>query len=279
MNAKTTLTKKDVVAVFICVGFLLANLGAINRRGRAQAKVLVCQSNLQKWGQVFWQFAQDNDDELPQSYAGGDVNWQDAYWLGATLPYYGSEIIRSCPMAKPDMDIVPAIDNYGGTFEAWGPFPEASFGSTWYYSYAAGSYGFNDWCACPPEGSVYWGFPADLAWKNVTVEGAENIPLLLDSVYVDGFVTQYDMPPDDMEHEMDEYIATWSTNAIKFFCIDRHDGGINGVFLDMSVRKVGLKELWTLKWHREFDTAGPWTLAGGVLPSDWPEWLQGMEDY
>ena len=65
----TTFTKKDVVAVFICVGFLFANLGAINRRGRAQVKALVCQSNLQKWGLIFSLYAQDNDDKLPQSDA------------------------------------------------------------------------------------------------------------------------------------------------------------------------------------------------------------------
>ncbi|MCJ7675516.1 MAG: hypothetical protein MUO33_10245, partial [Sedimentisphaerales bacterium] len=62
-------------------------------------------------------------------------------------------------------------------------------------------------------------------------------------------------------------------------CINRHDGFINGLFLDWSVRKVGLKELWTLKWHREFDTAGPWTKAGGVKPEDWPQWMRRFKDY
>ena len=113
----------------------------------------------------------------------------------------------------------------------------------------------------------------------VTSHHSSRSALLLDSVYVDGFVQEYDPPPTDEEHELDIYVADWNTYAMKFFCIDRHDGGINGVFLDMSVRKVGLKELWTLKWHREFNTAGPWTLAGGVTPTDWPEWMQDMEAY
>ena len=51
------------------------------------------------------------------------------------------------------------------------------------------------------------------------------------------------------------------------------------LFMDWSVRKVGLKELWTLKWSRDFDTAGPWTLAGGVKPEDWPAWMQRFKDY
>ncbi len=62
-------------------------------------------------------------------------------------------------------------------------------------------------------------------------------------------------------------------------CIDRHNGGINMLLMDWSVRKVGLKELWTLKWHRQFDTAGPWTKAGGVEPEDWPEWMRKFRDY
>jgi len=63
------------------------------------------------------------------------------------------------------------------------------------------------------------------------------------------------------------------------FCIDRRDGAINVLFMDWSVRKVGLKELWTLKWHRSYDTAGRWTKAGGVEPDDWPEWMRKFKDY
>ncbi|GAI81550.1 unnamed protein product, partial [marine sediment metagenome] len=56
-------------------------------------------------------------------------------------------------------------------------------------------------------------------------------------------------------------------------------GYVGSVFLDWSARKVGLKELWTLKWHRKFNTAGPWTLASDVQPEDWPEWLRSFRDY
>jgi len=63
------------------------------------------------------------------------------------------------------------------------------------------------------------------------------------------------------------------------FCINRHDGHVNGLFLDWSVRKVGLKELWTLQWCRDFDTHGRWTTAGGVQPEDWPEWMRRFKDY
>jgi hypothetical protein len=54
---------------------------------------------------------------------------------------------------------------------------------------------------------------------------------------------------------------------------------VNGLFLDWSVRRVGLKELWTLKWNQSFNTANRWTLAGGVKPEDWPEWMMSFKDY
>jgi prepilin-type processing-associated H-X9-DG protein len=66
---------------------------------------------------------------------------------------------------------------------------------------------------------------------------------------------------------------------MKLVCIKRHSGGINMLFLDWSVRKVGLKELWTLAWDGEFDTAGPWTKRGGAQPEDWPPWMRGFKDY
>jgi prepilin-type processing-associated H-X9-DG protein len=61
-------------------------------------------------------------------------------------------------------------------------------------------------------------------------------------------------------------------------CINRHQGGINMAFMDGSVRKVGLKELWTLMWCRDVTTS-PWTRAGGVRPEDWPKWMRQFKDY
>jgi hypothetical protein len=49
--------------------------------------------------------------------------------------------------------------------------------------------------------------------------------------------------------------------------------------MDSSVRKVGLKELWTLKWHRNFNTNGYYTKAGGATAEDWPEWMRRFKDY
>jgi prepilin-type processing-associated H-X9-DG protein len=73
----------------------------------------------------------------------------------------------------------------------------------------------------------------------------------------------------------------WLLEMVRY-CINRHNGFVNSLFCDWSVRKVGLKELWTLKWHRNFDINGPWTLAGNATPAIWDEaapWMKGFPEY
>ena len=74
-------------------------------------------------------------------------------------------------------------------------------------------------------------------------------------------------------------IANWHQDSMKRFCINRHNGFVNCLFLDWTIRKVGLKELWTLKWHKKFDINGPWTIAGNAQPEDWPQWMGRFKDY
>ena len=66
---------------------------------------------------------------------------------------------------------------------------------------------------------------------------------------------------------------------MSYLCIDRHQTSINSLFWNGAVRKVRLKELWTLKWHPGYDTANRWTKAGGMQPEDWPAWMRGFKDY
>ena len=87
------------------------------------------------------------------------------------------------------------------------------------------------------------------------------------------------LAPSNEEHELDVYNANWNTNALKFVCIDRHKGGINAAFVDMSARHVGIKELYRLKWHKNFITSslpGNGSTAGA---GTWPAWTNKYKDY
>jgi prepilin-type processing-associated H-X9-DG protein len=67
-------------------------------------------------------------------------------------------------------------------------------------------------------------------------------------------------------------------DAMKNVCIDRHDETVNMVFLDWGVRSVGLKELWELKWSRNW--IEDYREAG--RPTEWNDpdhWMYNMKDY
>ncbi len=102
--------------------------------------------------------------------------------------------------------------------------------------------------------------------------GAYRIPLFLDARWLGGMPMHANAPPIFTD-------GTGGSGMMQRYCLNRHEGNINVVFVDFAVRKIGLKELWTLKWHREFDINGPWTKAGFVEPSDWPEWMRMCKDY
>ncbi|MHC4748782.1 MAG: prepilin-type N-terminal cleavage/methylation domain-containing protein [Planctomycetota bacterium] len=274
MTKREAFTLIELLVVIAIIALLLAILMPALQRVKEQAKATVCQSNVKQWGLIFRLYADDNEGKLPQSIAGAGLTAQDAYWIIATLPYYQNKKIRMCPSTK----IIRVMENrsHGGTFAAWGPFDPGD-SSDWWADFDAGSYGVNEWASCPPPGvQSYWGFPTANAWRKIDSKGANQIPLFLDSVYVDGYPLETDEPLDfePPPYDWNNSWGDWSANAMRLNCIDRHNGGINAVFLDSSARKVELKGLWKLKWHKNFDINGPWTKRH----SPWPEWMEKFGD-
>ena len=256
----------ELLIVIAIIAVLITILAPALQTAREQARSTICLSNVKQWGGITRYYCDDNKNRLYQSIAGGSLSARDAYWIVASLPYYSDKKIRKCPSARPDPDNNAKSytwDDYGMTNEHWGPIGTSNSGN-WWDEFAEGSYGINEWCASPP-GAEYWGFPTALAWKKADAQAAYRIPLFLDCLFVDGFPMDNDVPP----QEPDQHDG-WGMNAMRMYCFDRHKGGINGVFLDASARKIGLKELWGLKWHKEFDIANYWTQAD----ARWPEWLQ-----
>ena len=71
----------------------------------------------------------------------------------------------------------------------------------------------------------------------------------------------------------------WSPHIAKSnmarFCFDRHFEHVNGLFLDFSTKRIGLKELWELDWHRNWN-------PNNDPPPDWKTeapWMAHMKDY
>jgi hypothetical protein len=153
----------------------------------------------------------------------------------------------------------------GATFLAWS-------GHGWLGDDVYGSYGINGWV----ENNECIGEPKHIGqrrWRHSAVRGAGNIPLLLDAPWIDCWPMDDDEPAafDDQGWQQGSHMARFMKN--------RHEGGIQGVFVDYSVRWIGLKEMYTLKWHREFEIANEYTLAGGGGTGLWPEWMKKFKAF
>lgn len=160
-----------------------------------------------------------------------------------------------------------SIDWWGSTFLAWGRVPawDAGGGRT---VGVYGSYGINGYVYVSEFG-VY-GKPPARFWRTPNVRGASSIPMFLDCYFWCSWPDDDDTPPvyDGFQNRDD-------SDAMNRFCLNRHDGNINAIFVDYTVQRVGLKELWTLNWHKGFNRANQWTLAGGATREKWANWGKG----
>jgi hypothetical protein len=255
MKTPGKLTKKDAAVLLCCVVFALASLGAVGSTGRRRAKQMVCLSNLLQWGRIWKSYTDDHDGYFPQR-RGGDWPYPSMlYWPWAILQHK-PDIDRNlwfCPEAtKPWM--------MGGEcpFAAWSAEYEEPM-------IIESSYCVNLWVSVP-----YDFRDPEKFWRTPYIADAANVPLLLDGSWKDAEPEPYDEP-----WEVREQIPAmcWSPNTdeMKRVCHYRHGSTVNGVFLDLSARKIGLKELWVLKWHRL------WPEGTDHLPL-WPPWMENFED-
>jgi len=290
MERRTTFTKRDVLVFLGCVTFLLANLGAIGAGGRRLAKEMLCLSNLKEWGTCFSLYASDYN-----GYFGPSASSEHDKWFNWLRPYYspgetlwnaGKPVkmnrLLLCPAASSKFWSDQTNGNFPqtqSTFIAWGVFkPTAQ--NTWQVWGACGSYGANAWAASIPN----VGMDRDKYWQTINVDGGENIPLLADCTTWGGRPLSDSIatlnPPEWDGHWYDGSLPPYGTAiSIARFALNRHTEGSNCLFFDLSARKVGLKENWTLKWEQKFNTSNRWTKAGGVEPNDWPEWMRDFKEY
>jgi prepilin-type N-terminal cleavage/methylation domain-containing protein/prepilin-type processing-associated H-X9-DG protein len=270
----------ELLVVIAIVALLMAILLPALQKVRRQTRALVCQANLKQWGMVMALYAEDHKGLIPLATSNSSLWFFRGAWLREgdpnRPPVYQNirtKDIAVCPEATKVRPGLPSgrgggrgtdvsyeiISKGGSTFEAWeitSPLPRFRC-----------SYGFNN---TPFITSMMSARSMRLLARGIdtySARGRANIPVILDSPESNGRHDNTEPPPrrEDM--------------GFQTFVINRHNGHINVMFMDWSVRKIGLKELWTLKWADESNMAGPWTKAGGVRPEDWPYWMRGFKDY
>jgi hypothetical protein len=98
-------------------------------------------------------------------------------------------------------------------------------------------------------------------WGTANVKGGSNIPLFMDCWFWCGGPENDDTPP-----AWDGHRIIGHTESMNRFCINRHQQGINVIFLDYSGRKILLKELWHVKWAKNFNLTAPLSNRESAAP-------------
>ncbi len=245
----------ELLVVIAIIALLMAVLMPALQRVRKQARSVVCMSNVKQWS-VCWHLYLDEYNGKFPSGAGASGDWP-----AKLRPYYKDRgALTLCPSATK-----PYTEGGRVPFGAWRWKTEGG-GWTNFEGKTGedyGSYGMDEWLGDRPDANF---------WRNREQKKANNIPMFFDCVVWDCYANDTQGPP-----PVDGIVTL--PNEMHLVCINRHDGIINVAFLDLNVRKVGLKELWTLKWHRNFNTQGAWTKAGNARPEDWPPWMRRLKDY
>ncbi|MFB0553130.1 MAG: type II secretion system protein [Phycisphaerae bacterium] len=254
MRKENGFTLIELLVVIAIIALLMAILMPALNRVKKQARTVTCQASLHQWTLIWSMFTTDRDGYFHQGL-GGESQTSEGRWPVVMRTEYRDLDMRLCPMATK-----PLSEGARNPFAAWGIFQDGSYGS----------YGLNEWLCNRTSGSN-----ASNYYRHVNIRPADRIPLFIDCFWYDVWPFHNNEPP--LYDGATENLA--GSNEMRRVCLNRHSGAVNSAFLDWSVRKVGLKELWTLNWHHNYDIHGPWTIAGDVQSSDWPDWMRSFKDY
>jgi prepilin-type N-terminal cleavage/methylation domain-containing protein len=269
MNKRKGFTLVELLVVIAIIALLMAILMPALNRAKRQARTSACLANLKQWGLLFAMYCEENDSKFFNGEGGGNGYW----WMDAMRPYYKDDKIRLCPQAT-------TWYAGAGKIGVWGNWAWRSGNK--YSTDDIGSYGPNAWVCNPKPGTTgMWGrnppnYKIEYYWRTCNVQNANSVPVFCGSWWVDFWPLSIDEPP-----KLPDGVPIPDRpgiNEMERCCVDRHDGFLAGVFMDWSVRKIGVKELWTLKWHRQYNTADLWTKAGRANPP-WPQWMKHYKDY
>jgi len=230
----------ELLVVISIIALLMSMLMPALARVREQAKTVSCMARLKQWGVVFELYTQDNKGFFCDHICIND----DAFF-----EYYQDYEMKICPRAT-KLPEEGGRDPYATHIELCDKTPA--------------SYGTNAW-----QSSISSHNRAnEYLWKTPNIKHSDLVPIYGDiQIFSNTTPFAFSEPPSYPTEPHNGKEVDEMRNA----CITRHGKIVQWLFADWSVRKVGLKELWDLRWHRKWVEEKE--QAGEPV---WPEWMENL---
>jgi prepilin-type N-terminal cleavage/methylation domain-containing protein/prepilin-type processing-associated H-X9-DG protein len=240
----------ELLVVIAVVALLMAILLPALQSVRRKTKAIVCRANVKQWGQILAAYTDENEGYLPCGTVvaavwlfRGPMPYEDDPAGRPLLQPVSTDGIRRCPTTVEEYVGGSATIGLSGApgyaFHKVTVSTAVTRSGTWWSlrpppAFTA-SYGFNAWLLTNSSRSARL-TAAGLRGVSVSsVRGAAGVPVLLDSMVPDGHPDNASSPPDEEASFMGRQ------SEMVPLCLNRHDGYVNGLFLDWSARGVGLR--------------------------------------
>lgn len=247
---KRAFTLIELLVVISIITLLISILLPALGKARESARTTQCVINSRSLLQAWTAYAVDNNGNNMPDWQMTRVNWAPTIQPYLTNP---DDEILICPETK-KQDGLPANQRAHGTstlayhVESSGHVNNIPYGTH-------GSYGLNNWTENPllADGGNYSGNFANEPEKFIkTIDAtgvvASNTPVFGEYTWNSG---AWPKSTDGLSANLDTPSAPGWMHRWQ---LDRHDEKVTISLMDGSARLIAIRELWSLEWHRGFET-------------------------